>query len=257
MYAGKSTHILGVGAAYCQAGWGVIVARFTGDTRDGDAVSHIVTHDGMRSPRLGGGGECDRGPAEVYNTRALSFAELTAYATALRQRALQAERREPGSRPKRWVVLIDEGQFFQCGGAQAPVCELWALAAAIQGHVWIACLNLDRDLKPWPATRDLATRSVWSRMVYATCGVRGCTAPAWCSHLVRPGTAVGTGQVLVDVAAQPLYQARCTAHMPKLPQLWETPKTPRSQCSATQFVFEALLLCIALLLCHYFGVSGR
>lgn len=256
MYAGKSTHIIDVGAAYCRAGWGIVIARFKGDTRDGEQADHIETHAGDMSPGSTSA-ESPRRPAGVFNVRVASFAELAAEVRRIRTR-VGASRRAVG-RPTRWCILVDEGQFFGCGATGSPTYDMWSLAHDVQGHVWIACLNLDRELLPWSATRDLATQSVWCRLLYSTCAVPGCEAQAWCSHLVEPEADFSARRILIDSkdSATPMYEPRCTTHMPNLKNLW----TPSRKPLATGYVVvqpvaggeapqrPAKRVCLAVLVC--------
>jgi thymidine kinase len=218
MYAGKSTALLNVGAAYCAAGWGVVVVRFAEDDRDGEAATHIETHDGHMSPTA----QCSLDG--VFHVRASCFDDIAVHVARIRDVITRSH--TPTASPVAWVVLVDEGQFF----SPAPdpdsdsMSAVWALAAAMRGHVWVACLNLDKNLQPWGPTRDLATRAVWSRMLYATCCAPDCGRPAWCSHLVHStdtDTDTTSNYVEVDSKTAPKYEARCTSHMPRLSALWE------------------------------------
>lgn len=251
MYAGKSSLLRKAVYAYLGAGegWGLVVVRFNQDTRDGATTAHIETHDGMVSP--GGAHKCPA-PANLINMRAATVEDI-----------LTRVRTAQGARPRctRWAIFIDEGQFFAPGFGRSSgsvVHAMWKLAHAIRGHVWIACLGTDKDLLPWGPTRDLAVLSTWCRMLYAPCAAKDCSQPAWCSHLVartQPGAAHldgGGNTVLIDNRDAPMFEPRCTKHMPKAAKaLWNAPQssdtTPHTQLWQWGTALLSMLLFIGVL----------
>ena len=222
MYAGKSTHILSVAHAYFEKGWGVVTVRFSGDTRDGGSASHIETHTGAKSPMV----SLSCRLCGLFGIRGTTLKEVSAKVTSI-----QSSLAWTPQCPAKWVVLIDEGQFFARRNTPTLASEMWELAHSTGAHVWIACLNVDRDLAPWAATRNLASRSVWCRQLYATCAMGGCQRSAWCTHLVGSETTsdrgsvdaiAGADKILIDTKNRtaPMYEPRCTEHMPKLCYLY-------------------------------------
>lgn len=224
MFSGKSTCVVKVGQAYCEAGWGIVVARHSSDNRDGDHTAHIETHGGMASPHATGDNDTNMPPG-VFNVRASSFSDLAIQVQQEKDKALAQ-----GICPAKWVVLVDEGQFFMHQSTRPAVCSMWALAKDIGGHVWIACLNLDSNLKTWAPTRDLAMRSVWTRALLSRCAVPECGHSAPFSACVVDDASVqrslgsgldgGDNYVNVDNKEASKYEPRCASHMPLLWHLW-------------------------------------